>query len=64
MRAGKASTALLANGVLHRDGWDANWQFWFIEAFVWICLGALALVSVPRLSTTLPSATTSSVGSR
>ena len=30
-------------------GWDDNWQFWFLQALVWCCLGGLAVISVPAL---------------
>lgn len=42
-----ASTALLLNGALGSDTWDVRWQLWFLEALVWIMLGAVALMSVP-----------------
>jgi hypothetical protein len=44
------STALLLNGLLGSDGWDDQWQFWFLEALVWCYLGLAALVAVPWLA--------------
>ena len=39
-----SSTALLGS-----DSWTASWQFWFLEALVWISLGAVALLAVPAV---------------
>jgi acyl-CoA synthetase (AMP-forming)/AMP-acid ligase II len=43
------STALFLNGALGSDGWTDQWQFWFLEALVWISLGAAALLGVPTV---------------
>ncbi len=40
-----ASTALMLNGLLGSDGWDVQWQFWFLEVVVWVLV--LAAVVVP-----------------
>ena len=42
-------TALFLNGVLGSNGWTEQWQFWFLEALVWISLGAVALLAVPAV---------------
>jgi hypothetical protein len=42
-------TALFLNGALGSDGWTDQWQFWFLEALVWISLGAVALLAVPAV---------------
>lgn len=44
------STALLLNGPVGGDGWDDQWQFWFLETLVWVYVGLAALVAVPFLS--------------
>jgi acyl-CoA synthetase (AMP-forming)/AMP-acid ligase II len=41
------STALLLNGALGPDRWGPDWHFWYVEALVWILLGAAALMAVP-----------------
>ena len=43
-------TALLVNGVLGGDEWNAQWQFWFLETLVWCYLGLALLLAVPLLS--------------
>ena len=40
-------TALFLNGALGSDTWTEDWQFWFLEALVWLTVAALALVAVP-----------------
>jgi hypothetical protein len=42
-------TALFLNGVLGSNGWTEQWQFWFLEALVWISQGAVALLAVPAV---------------
>jgi acyl-CoA synthetase (AMP-forming)/AMP-acid ligase II len=42
-------TAFYLNGALGSDQWDVQWQFWFLEALVWLSLAAAALVAVPAL---------------
>jgi hypothetical protein len=42
-------TAVFLNGLLGSDTWTLDWQFWFLEALVWISLGAIALMAVPAL---------------
>lgn len=42
-------TALALNGVLGSNGWTDDWQLWFVEALVWLCLGSAALLAVPAL---------------
>ncbi len=49
-------TALLVNGVLGGDRWDAQWQFWFLESLVWCYLGLALLLAVPLLSRALRTA--------
>ncbi|QCC77881.1 acyltransferase family protein [Nocardioides daphniae] len=44
-----ATTVLMLNGALGSATWDVRWQLWFLEALVWIMLGAVALVAVPAL---------------
>ncbi|MGH3383522.1 MAG: acyltransferase family protein, partial [Nocardioidaceae bacterium] len=41
------TTALFLNGLVGSDGWTVQWQFWFLEALVWVTVAALALVAVP-----------------
>ncbi len=43
------ATALFLNGLLGSDGWTVQWQYWFLEALVWLTALALALVAVPGL---------------
>ena len=43
------ATAVFLNGLLGSDGWTVQWQFWFLEALVWVTVLALALVAVPAL---------------
>ena len=45
----RPATALYLNGLLGSDGWDAQRQFWFLEAVVWGMLGLAALLAVPAL---------------
>ncbi len=42
-------TALFLNGLLGSDTWTLDWQFWFLEALVWACLGTAALMAVPAV---------------
>ena len=42
-------TALFLNGALGSDDWTVQWQFWFLEALVWISLGLVALLAVPAV---------------
>jgi acyl-CoA synthetase (AMP-forming)/AMP-acid ligase II len=42
-------TVLLLNGALGGDGWDEQWQLWFLETLVWCYLALVALVAVPLL---------------
>lgn len=41
------ATALFLNQLLGSDDWTRQWQFWFLEALVWISLGVLALLAAP-----------------
>ena len=41
------ATAVFLNGLLGSDGWTVQWQYWFLEALVWLTALALALVAVP-----------------
>jgi hypothetical protein len=43
------ATAVFLNGLLGSDGWTVQWQYWFLEALVWLTGLALALVAVPWL---------------
>ncbi len=43
------STALFVREFVNNVEWDDQWQFWFLEALVWITLGALALTCLPGL---------------
>lgn len=43
------ATALFLNGLLGSDGWTVQWQYWFLEALVWLTAGSLALAAVPVL---------------
>lgn len=44
-----APSALFLNGLLGADTWTPDWQFWFLEALVWISLGTVALLAVPAV---------------
>ncbi|MCW2775829.1 MAG: AMP-dependent synthetase and ligase [Nocardioides sp.] len=41
------TTVVLLNGLLGRDTWDDQWQFWFVETLVWCYLGLAILLAVP-----------------
>lgn len=41
--------ALFLNGILGSERWSPDWQFWFLEALVWVSLVVLALLGVPAL---------------
>ncbi len=41
--------ATFLNGILGSEQWSPDWQFWFLEALVWVSLVALALLAVPAL---------------
>ena len=43
------ATAVFLNGLLGSDGWTVQWQYWFLEALVWLTALSLALVAVPWL---------------
>jgi acyl-CoA synthetase (AMP-forming)/AMP-acid ligase II len=43
------ATALFLNGLLGSDTWTVQWQFWFLEALVWLTLATAALLAVPAL---------------
>ncbi len=40
-------TVLMLNGQLGSDRWTVQWQFWFLEAIIWMQLGVLALTCLP-----------------
>jgi len=40
-------TAVFLNGLLGSDGWTVEWQYWFLEALVWLTALSLALVALP-----------------
>jgi len=40
-------TAVFLNGLVGSDEWTRQWQFWFLEAVVWVSVGATALLAVP-----------------
>jgi len=46
-------TALLLNGAVGSDHWDAQWHFWFLEALVWSLVGLAGLLAVPPVSRAL-----------
>ncbi len=52
------ATALLVNNVVPSDGrWNEQWQFWFLEAFVWTAValaGAFGIRAVDRLERGAP----------
>jgi acyl-CoA synthetase (AMP-forming)/AMP-acid ligase II len=37
------------NGLLGSQQWSPDWQFWFLEALVWVTLAALLVLAVPAL---------------
>ncbi len=41
------TTALFLNGLVGSNGWTVQWQYWFLEALVWLTALALVLVAVP-----------------
>ncbi|MGZ5405340.1 MAG: acyltransferase family protein, partial [Nocardioides sp.] len=41
--------ALFLNGMLGAEEWSPDWQFWFLEALVWVSLVSVALLAVPAL---------------
>ncbi len=43
------TTALFVREFVNDTEWDDQWQFWFLEALVWITLAALALTCLPGL---------------
>lgn len=40
-------TVLMLNGLLGSDRWTVQWQFWFLEAIIWMQLGVLTLICLP-----------------
>jgi len=42
-----APTALLLNNALGPEKWTLDWQFWFVEALVWILVALVAAFSLP-----------------
>jgi acyl-CoA synthetase (AMP-forming)/AMP-acid ligase II len=44
-----AKTAVFLNGLLGSDNWTVQWQFWFLEALVWMLLALVALLAIPRI---------------
>jgi acyl-CoA synthetase (AMP-forming)/AMP-acid ligase II len=44
------TTALMLNGLLGQDRWTTQWQFWFLEAWVWIELVVVLLTATPWLA--------------
>ena len=43
------ATALFLNGLLGSDDWTTQWQFWFLEAWVWTLAVALAVIAIPAM---------------
>ena len=43
------ATVMFLNGLLGSDDWTVQWQFWFLEAWVWTMAAALAVIAVPRI---------------
>lgn len=41
------TTALMLNGLLGEDRWTKQWQFWFLEAWVWIELVVIVVTALP-----------------
>ncbi|QZY29969.1 AMP-binding protein [Nocardioides coralli] len=41
------ATAVFLNGLLGSDTWTVQWQFWFLEALVWMTAGTLAVLALP-----------------
>ncbi|MCW2830240.1 MAG: AMP-dependent synthetase [Aeromicrobium sp.] len=44
-----SDTVFFLNGLRGSDQWTVQWQFWFIEAIIWIQVAALTLLAVPWL---------------
>ena len=44
-----ALPATFTNGLLGSQQWSPDWQFWFLEALVWVTLAGLLVVAVPAL---------------
>ncbi|MCW2824206.1 MAG: AMP-dependent synthetase [Aeromicrobium sp.] len=45
----RPQTALFLNGLTGSDQWTVQWQFWFLEAILWIQVAAVTLLAVPLL---------------
>ena len=45
----RPTTALFLNGLLGSDGWDDNWQFWFLEAVIWTTAALAVTLAVPAI---------------
>ena len=43
------STTFLLNGLLGSNSWTVQWQFWFLEAVVWIQVAMIAVLAVPMV---------------
>ena len=41
--------ALFLNGMFGSEQWSPDWQFWFLEALVWVSLVSVALLAIPAL---------------
>ncbi|MEJ7635200.1 AMP-binding protein [Aeromicrobium sp.] len=46
-----ADTVFLLNGLQGRNSWTVQWQFWFLEAVIWIQVATLLVLAVPWLHT-------------
>lgn len=47
LRTYDLSTVFLLNGAFGSDSWTVQWQFWFLEAIVWMQVVTLGLLSLP-----------------
>jgi non-ribosomal peptide synthetase component E (peptide arylation enzyme)/acyl carrier protein len=43
------ATVVFLNGLLGSDDWTIQWQFWFLEAWIWTMAAALAVIAIPRI---------------
>src|SRR5690606_11569536 len=43
------ATVFFLNGLLGSDTWTDQWQFWFLEAIVWVSATILLLIAVPAV---------------
>jgi len=45
-------TLLFLNGLLGSNSWTDQWQFWFLEAFIWTLAAVVVLLAIPVVART------------